>query len=55
MKYAKNNQKRIPLNYRIEIADKIYKHAADMGTTPVTWIKAAIAEKYKKETGEDIE
>lgn len=48
-------QKQIPLSYKKEIATIIYDHAADMGTTPIRWIKSAISEKYKKETGKDLE
>lgn len=47
-------QKRIPLDYKKEVAELIYNHAESMRTTPIRWIKAAIAEKYKAETGKDL-
>lgn len=47
-------QKRIPLDYKVEIAEIIYNHAESMGTTPITWIKKAIANQYKAETGKEL-
>ena len=53
--YKKRMQKQIPLSYKVDVAAKIYTHAADNDVPPVTWIKQAIAEKYKRETGEDLQ